>query len=87
MEGLVTHYLQTPALMYGMVHSKKNVRFCNLFFNFPKEINLLFFTCYEEDLVKQNSLYNNRAFLTKFHCPRHVYRLWPIGLWLSQTIG
>ena len=27
------------------------------------------------NLVKQNSLYNNRAFSTKFHWPRHVYRL------------
>ena len=37
------------------------------------------------NLVKQNSLYNNRAFSTKFHCPRHVYRLWPIGLRLNWT--
>ena len=37
------------------------------------------------NLVKQNSLYNNRAFSTKFYCPRHVYRLWPIGLRLNWT--
>ena len=37
------------------------------------------------NFVKQNNLYNNRAFSTEFYGPRHVYRLWPIGLWLSRT--